>query len=112
MVRTVAELCARFEIERLPKLRPNTQRIYRSMIQVEVIPALGAMKVGAVKYENIDRLHAKITRRGHPYIANRVVTLLSKLFALAKLWGMRKDTPTQGAHRNLEHLAASIVAIG
>jgi integrase len=100
---TVATLCERFEIEHLPKLRPTTRRIYSAMIKAELLPALGAMKVGAVEYAHIDRLHAKITGRGHPYMANRVVTLLSKLFALAKLWGMRKDSPVQGVERNQEH---------
>jgi len=99
---TVADLCARFETDHLPKLRPSTRSMYRAMIKTELLPALGAMKVSAVEYEHIDRLHAQITRRA-PYMANRVITLLSKLFALARLWKMRKDTPVQGVQRNQEH---------
>jgi integrase len=99
---TVADLCERFTAEHLPKLRPSTRGMYRAIIANEIVPALGAMKVAAVEYEHIDRLHAKITKRA-PYMANRVLTQASKLFALAVLWKMRKDNPVRGVQRNQEH---------
>jgi integrase len=102
---TIADACARFEEEHLPKLQPSTRNTYRAIIKVEVIPALGDMKVAAVEFEDVDRLCSKIGRRA-PYMANRVRSLLSKLFALTILWKMRGDNPVRGVHRNREHKRA------
>jgi len=98
---TVADLCARFEAEHFPKLRPSTQRMYRVIMSNEILPAIGTMKVAAVEYEHIDRLHSKISRRA-PYMANQVLAALSKMFSLAILWRMRKDNPVRGVQRNQE----------
>jgi integrase len=98
---TVAALCARFEAEHLPKIRPSTRRMYHAMISNEILPAIGTMKVASVEYEHIDRLHSQISRRA-PYMANRVLAALSKMFSLAILWKMRKDTPVRGVQRNQE----------
>ncbi len=99
---TVAVLCTRFELEHFPRLRPSTQTMYRALIANEVLPALGAMKVAAVEYEDIDRLLRGISRRA-PYLANRVLALLSKAFALAIKWRWRADNPARGVERNPEH---------
>jgi integrase len=98
---TVAELCGRFEAEHLPKLAPATQIMYRAILKNEIVPVLGSAKVAAIEYADIDRLHSKISRRA-PYMANRTLALVSKMFALAILWGMRKDSPVCGVQRNRE----------
>lgn len=79
---TIADLCARFEAEHIPKLRPSTERYYRAIVRNEIVPALGTIKVASVEYEHIDRLNAKISKRA-PYMANRVVSVAGKMFALA-----------------------------
>jgi integrase len=98
---TVADLCARFEAEHLPKLRPTTAQMYRGIIKADIVPVLGKMKVAAVEYADIDRLHASLSKRA-PYLANRALALLSKAFALAVLWGMRANSPVRGVQRNQE----------
>ena len=98
---TVADLCERFEAEHLPRLRPSTAQMYRSIIRAEVVPALGRMKVAAVGFSDIDLLHRNVSRRA-PYLANRMVALLSKAFALAILWNMRDNSPVRGVQRNQE----------
>jgi integrase len=98
---TVAGLCARFEAEHLPRLRPSTAQMYRGLIKNEVVPALGRMKVAAVGFEVIDQLHRNVSRRA-PYLANRLLALLSKMFALAVLWNMRSNSPVRGVQRNQE----------
>ena len=60
---TVAELCARFEREVLPRNRPSTQPGYRQQIRADILPALGRMKVAAVAYSDIDAIHRKISAR-------------------------------------------------
>jgi integrase len=98
---TVAGLCARFEAEHLPRLRPSTAQMYRGLIKNEVVPALGRMKVAAVGFEDIDRLHRNVSRRA-PYLANRLLALLSRMFALAVLWNLCGNSPARGVQRNQE----------
>ena len=98
---TVAGLCVRFEAEHLPRLRSSTAHMYRGLIKTEVVPALGRMKVAAVEFEDIDRLHRNVSRRA-PYLANRLLALQSKMFALSVLWKMRSNSPVRGVTRNQE----------
>jgi integrase len=99
---TVADLCDRFVEEHLPKKRPLTQRDYRRLIEREIVPVIGSIKVGDLSFSDVDRLHRKITRRA-PYMANRAVALLSKMFALAIRWQYRMDNPCRGIEKNQEH---------
>jgi len=100
---TVADLCARFESEYLPRKRPSTQTTYRQQIAAEIIPALGRLKVANVAFADIDGVHRAITKRGRPYRANRVLALLSRIFTMAVRWHMRPDNPCKGIERNQEH---------
>jgi integrase len=99
---TMADLCDRFAEEYLPKKRPATQRDYKRMIEREIIPSIGNIKVADVTFSDIDRLHRKITKRDAPYVANHAVALLSKMFALAIRWQYRADNPAKGIERNPE----------
>jgi integrase len=60
------------------------------------------MKVAAVAFTDIDRLHRKITKTGSSYAANRTIAMLSKMFSLAQRWGMRETNPCKGIERNTE----------
>jgi integrase len=100
---TVADLCARFESEYLPRKRPSTQKTYKQQIAAEIIPALGRLKVANVAFADIDGVHRAITKRGKPYRANRVLALLSRIFTMAVRWHMRTDNPCKGIERNQEH---------
>jgi integrase len=98
----IDDLANRFEREYLPRRAPNTQDAYRRALRLYIQPALGRMKVVAVVWADIDALHRKITDAGHPFQANRVVALLSKMFSLAVRWHMRPDNPVRGIERNSE----------
>ena len=99
---TVADLCDRFIADFLPRKRPSTQVSYQQQIDAEIRPALGKLKVAAVVYEDIDRMHRAISKRA-PYRANRCVALLSKMFSLAIKWKYRSDNPCKGIERNTEY---------
>jgi integrase len=101
---TVAELCDRFEAEHLPRKRESTAGDYARMLRLYVRPALGRLKVADVRFEDIDRLHRKVTAADRPYRANRLAAILSKMFALAIRWRMREDNPVRGIERNTEYL--------
>ncbi|EQB32262.1 hypothetical protein M529_10695 [Sphingobium ummariense RL-3] len=100
--KTIADLCKRFEEEHLAKKRPATARDYRALIARHILPALKHKKVAEVEFTDIDALHRKITRSGAPYLANRTVAVLSKMFALAMKWRWRADNPAKGLERNHE----------
>jgi integrase len=106
--KTVAGMCARFIEDHLPKLRAKTAADYRSMIEREILPAIGKLKLVDVKPDDIDGLHRKISRghgehKARPYRANRVVALLSKMFDLAlHRWQWLSTNPVRGLERNQE----------
>lgn len=100
---TVADLIKRFETEHLVRRRASTAADYRSMIRIHIAPHFGEKtKVADVTFDDIDRLHRKITAAGHKRRANTVVAVLSKMFALAVRWGMRSDNPCKGVEKNTE----------
>ena len=100
---TVDALCDRFVVEDLPRKRTSTQYAYRRQLDRDIRPALGRHLVAAVTLTDIEALHRGITRRGSTYHANRVVSLLSRLFGLAVKWRMRPDNPCKGLERNPEY---------
>jgi len=99
---TVADLGARFLEEHVAKLSPHSQTEYGSMPRSEVEPALGKLKVAAVEFEHVERLHARISKRAQVR-ANRVLTMMSRMFTLAIKWKLRTDNPCRGVERNREH---------
>ncbi|AKM09320.1 tyrosine-type recombinase/integrase [Croceicoccus naphthovorans] len=100
--KTVADLCKRFEDEHLPKKRPATKRDYEALIARHILPALKHVKVSEVTFADVDALHRKITKSGATYVANRTVSVLSKMFSLSIKWGWRTDNPAKGIERNSE----------
>ena len=67
---TISELCDRFLVEHVSKRRPGTIVDYTSIIENHIRPHFGAhMKVADVVFADIDRLHRKISDRGHKHRA-------------------------------------------
>ena len=87
---TVAALCERFfEQHVLENCKRSTQGEYRRAIELFIKPAIGAFKTVDVERKDIADLHQK--HRDKPYQANRTLGVLSKMFNLAEIWGMRPD---------------------
>jgi integrase len=100
----MGDLIARFREEHFRRLRASSAGDYERMLQNYVLRHFSEnTKVADVTFSDIDRLHGKITRLGYEHRANRVVAMLSKMFALAVHWGMRADNPVLGIERNREH---------
>jgi integrase len=99
---TVADLCSRFLADYVPRKRPATARDYRQQVNVDILPALGRVKVAALSHADVDAFHRKISARA-PTHANRVLACLSKMFSLAIRWGWRADNPCKGIERNSEN---------
>jgi len=100
---TVSDLIARFEAEHLPRKRAGTAADYQRMIKNHIRPHFGRhTKVADVQFEDINRLHHRITAAGYKHRANRVIAVCSKMFSLSVRWKMRIDNPCKGIERNDE----------
>lgn len=87
---TMGALCDRFLAEHVEqRLKPTTQREYRRCIDLFIRPAFGTFKVADVARADVATLHHEL--RDRPYQANRVLGVLSKLFNLAEIWGLRAE---------------------
>jgi integrase len=99
---TVADLCARFLEDYVPRKSSATQRDYRQQIAVDILPALGRLKVAAVSLADVDGWHRRISKRA-PTHANRALAVLSKMLSMAIVWGLRDTNPCRGIERNQEN---------
>jgi integrase len=85
-----------------PKIRASSRREYETQIGQWISPVLGKQLVPDVKKADIEKLHHKITEKGTPVRANRVVALISTLFNFAIKKEMRADNPAKGVEKNAE----------
>ena len=87
---TLAHLCQQFLDEYVEqRCKPTTQREYKRLVKLIIVPQLGTFKIGDVKRSDIAKLHHDL--RETPYQANRTLATLSKIFNLAEVWGLRLD---------------------
>ena len=87
---TVSSLCDRFlEVHVAQHLKPRTADDYASTIRRMIRPAIGTFKVTEVLRKDIANLHYR--HRDTPIQANRMLSVLSKMFNMAELWGLRPD---------------------
>lgn len=100
---TVSDLAERFLSDYVPRKRFSTQRDYKRQIAINILPEIGNLKVDAVTFADVDKLHRFMSERA-PTQANRTVAVASKMFTLAKKWGMRSgDNPCKDVERNDEN---------
>ncbi len=71
------------------KNRPNTAAAFKGIVERDLRPALGLLKVAAVTRQDMDRFHR--ARSTTPRQANLILAVCSKAFSLAELWEMRAD---------------------
>lgn len=93
---TMADLWGRYEADHLPRKKPSSQRDDSQKWRDIIGPGLAKRKVDEVARDDIVRLHRHLADT--PYQANRTLALLSKLFNLAELWGMRPDNTNPCRH--------------
>jgi len=100
----VSALCDRFMAEHAElRCKPSTQGEYRRACELFIKPRLGSLRVMAVTRPDVADLHHSL--RLKPYQANRVLGVLSKMFNLAEIWGLRPDNsnPTRHVPKYKEH---------
>ena len=87
---TMRELGKRFLNEYVSShCKPSTAEEYRRSVALFIDPRIGKRRVPDIERSDIAALHHDL--RSTPYQANRTLGVLSKIFNLAELWGLRPD---------------------
>jgi integrase len=87
---TVAALAERFMSDHAaPYCKPRTVAMYETIVRLHVLPELGSMKVQEIERCDVERLHQRVGKDA-PYMANRVVAVLSCMMSKAEAWGYRR----------------------
>jgi integrase len=96
----VAALCDRFVREHVDvKLKASTRRGYRQLLDAVIRPKLGTRRIADLTADDLARLHHAM--KGSPYLANRALAVVSKMFVLAERWGLcpRGTNPARGLEK-------------
>jgi integrase len=93
----MTELAERFDAEHISvRLKESTATEYRRNLRRFILPALGRLIVAEVTRADISKFHHDL--RHIPYQANRCLEVLSKMFNLAEMWGLRPDGSNPRKH--------------
>jgi integrase len=94
---TVAELAERFDREHIAlRLKESTAKSYRRYLERHILPAVGRLRVTEVTRADIAQFHHDL--RHIRYDANRCLEVVSKMFNLAEVWGLRPDGTNPRKH--------------
>ena len=94
---TVKELAERFDREHIAlRVKESTAKGYRRMLERVIVPALGRHRVTEVTRADVAKIHHDL--RHIPYDANRCIEIISKMFSLAEMWGLRPDGSNPRKH--------------
>jgi integrase len=97
--KNIKDLCQTF-IERHAKPHKKTWQEDERRINRHLIPAWGTLKIAALTRDDVGLLHYKIgTKEKAPYEANRTLRLVSKMYELAKAWGLLAENAANPAKR-------------
>ena len=110
---TVRDLAERFEREHIAThVKPSTAYTYRRLMTDFIVKALGPKPVTSVTRADVTTLHHGM--RTTPRQANQTLAVLSKMFTLAEVWGMRPDgtNPTRHLQRYKEKKRQRYLSVG
>lgn len=71
------------------RCKPSTQAEYKRSVELFINPRIGTRKATDIERKDIAEFHHDL--RHIPYQANRTLGVLSKMFNLAEVWGIRPD---------------------
>jgi integrase len=92
---TVSELAQDYlDLHAEKNKEPKSIKEDKSFLRRFILPAFGSQKVASIDRRSIEILHLQLSRT--PTQANRVLSLLSKMFTLANAWGWREENPVKG----------------
>jgi len=87
---TVNDLLDRYIAEHVERHnKPRTQDSVKKIVERDLRPEFGQLKVAAVTRQDVHKFHAAQAYRSRQ--ANLILAVLSKAFSLAELWEMRPE---------------------
>jgi integrase len=87
---SVAQLADRYLAEHARvKKKPRSVTSDETLLRLHILPTIGHRKVPSMTRADVQRLHHGMNET--PGAANRTLALLSKMFNLAEIWGLRPD---------------------
>jgi len=101
---TVTELMDRYLSDHVEQHNSTRTKVeVERLVRKHIKPQLGSLKVASVTRADVDRQHRAMAST--PRQANFVLSVLSKAFSLAELWGMRPElsNPVRGVKRYHEN---------
>lgn len=94
---TVRELADRFDREHIAvRVKASTAKEYRRNLKRFILPSLGNLRVSDITRADVAKFHHGL--RHIPYQANRNLEIVSKMFSLAEMWGLRLDGSNPRKH--------------
>ena len=91
---TVGELAERWLDEHVgTRCKPSTVETYRLTVAKHIVPALGKKPALAVKHRHVTEIHHDL--RDTPFMANRVVDTLSRIYNSAESAGRSRRRATR-----------------
>jgi integrase len=94
---STTELADRFNKEHIAlRVKESTAKEYRRNLKRFILPALGRFRVTEVTRADVAKFHHDL--RHIPYQANRCLEIISKMFSLAEMWGLRPDGSNPRKH--------------
>lgn len=93
----VKELAERFDKERIAiRVKASTAKEYRRNLERFILPALGQLTVTGITRADVAKFHHDL--RHIPNQANRCLEVVSKMFGLTEMWGLRPDGTNPRKH--------------
>lgn len=87
---TVADVARRYLRSHVAvNCKPKTMELYRTVIDLHIVPALGDRPIGAVRRSDVAALHHALHDR--PAVANSTLQVLSQLYRKAQQWGLAPE---------------------
>ncbi|MCB1348816.1 MAG: integrase arm-type DNA-binding domain-containing protein, partial [Maritimibacter sp.] len=94
---TMKDLAERFDKEHIAiRVKASTAKEYRRNLERFILPALGQLTVTGITRADVAKFHHDL--RHIPYQANRCLEVVSKMFSLAEMWGLRPDGTNPRKH--------------
>ena len=84
---TVEAMSAEFLADARGKIKPRTAVEYRRLLDKDILPAIGRRPIAHLSLKDVATLHA--AHRNSPYLANRLLALISALLSWSETRGYR-----------------------
>ncbi|MBA3814510.1 MAG: tyrosine-type recombinase/integrase [Alphaproteobacteria bacterium] len=97
---TLNELARDYVLFHGGKKQPKSLKEDQRLLKTIILPALGTSLVAKISRRDVEALHRDHQKTS--YQANRVISVLSKMFTLANTWGWCEDNPAKGVQRYQE----------